>query len=209
MGDSRSQSADELHFLRLDQLELHRTEFFERVQKLFPVLAEIRVGFLEGFVGIVQLGNVPRDTESPHQAALGVAQGGFGGEHPDRCPVGPAGLQFDLVHDGRHGLHDAALILEANFGLFRGMKVEVGLAKGLCGIVKPEIVGQRAADAEESALGVFEIDVIRARFEHRMQENLLGIRVRCTAAEGGRAAGRIGGHRKTLREEPGARIQIF
>ncbi len=83
--------------------------------------------------------------------------------------VRPGFLLF-LVDDPLPGANDFLLVGQGLKGVFVGEEVDVGLADRFVGILQSEITCHRLIDADEAALGILEIDVVRQVIHQRVQQ---------------------------------------
>jgi hypothetical protein len=113
----------------------------------------------EGLLGLLVVADVAREAEGADDVAARVAVRHLGGEDPRLGLVGPAAVLLE-VDDRLAGLDDLLLALVGGLGERAGEEVEVGLADRLRGVGEPEACGERAADAEEAAVAVLEVDEV-------------------------------------------------
>ena len=107
-------------------------------------------------------GDVARDSDQSSDVSVLVAQGNFGGGHPGHPAIRP-GFLFLQADDRRPGIHHPLLILVSLAGVLPGEIVGIGPADGLAGIAQSEPLRHVVIDANEAAVAVLEIDVVRDR----------------------------------------------
>ena len=83
--------------------------------------------------------------------------------------VRPGFLLF-LVDDPLPGANDFLLVGQGLQGMFVGEEVDVGLADRFAGVLQAEITGHRLVDANEAAVGILEINVVRQVVHQRVQQ---------------------------------------
>ncbi len=83
--------------------------------------------------------------------------------------VGPGFLLF-LVDDPLPSAEDFLLVGQGLQGMLVREVVNVGLADRFAGVLQANIAGHRLVDADEAALGILEVDVVRQVVHQRVQE---------------------------------------
>ena len=75
-------------------------------------------------------------------------------------------------------MHHLLLILESGVSMFDREEIQVAFAHRLVGMLQLELLGHRPADADETALGILEINPVGQVFEEGVQQvALLGQRL--------------------------------
>src|SRR5712692_3047894 len=104
--------------------------------------------------------DIARDAEVADDGSLAVFERQFRSQGPGGAAVGQ-GFAFDFADDRAAGLHDALLIGQGGLRVLGGEEIKIGFKKGLARMVQFELFGHRAADADETALVVLEINPVR------------------------------------------------
>ena len=121
---------------------------------------KLLVGGLESVFGFFACGNVPTNTYNPHDIAISVLPGHFGGQYPFRI----AAFAYDVLlsveqRSGR--LHNRLLIvIKLPCQLLR-IKVEIRLTKQFIGVHRAHKICDTFVGDNKPARGVFDIYQIR------------------------------------------------
>ena len=114
-------------------------------------------------------GDVLGNAETAHDLPRVVIQWQFRAGCPGGTPVRPGFFLF-LVDDPLSGAYDFLLVSQGLEGVFVGEEVDVGLADRVAGILQSEVPRHRLIDANEAALGVLEVNVVRQVIHERLQQ---------------------------------------
>ena len=114
-------------------------------------------------------GDVLRNAECAHNMARVVQQWQLGRGAPGRIAVGP-GFLLHLGDDALPGAEDFLFVGQGFQRVLVGEEIEVRLVDGVVGVGQVDITGHGLVNADEAALRVFEVDVVRQVVHQRVEQ---------------------------------------
>ena len=127
--------------------------------------------FLQGVLQLFDGGEILVNAGDADDFAPGIPKGQFGGVIPRYPPV-RMHEPLDFTDERLPGLHDAPFIFGGAPGRLFRPEIKVALADEIRRVPRPHEIRHRPADAEEPALGVFEINLVWGILEEKPEKVL-------------------------------------
>ena len=133
------------------------------------LFCELRRLFGEAELSELVVGDVSRDSDEADDQAAAVAQRHLRRRHPGLASVLP-GLSFLDADQLFARLQQPLFVGERLLRVFVGEEIEVRLADGILRVVESPARSQGSADADEPALRVLEVDLVRDVVQQRVEQ---------------------------------------
>ncbi|MGA2247901.1 MAG: hypothetical protein ABSH48_23180 [Verrucomicrobiota bacterium] len=149
--------------------ELEFASHFQLIRHLLGLLVKQPGLFGQGDFRLFARRDVPRNAEGADNPAGLIAQRHLGGGDPGDAAVGPRFGFLEAFH-GQAGAHDGLFIGQSLLGVRRREIIGVAFADRLLRVRQMVLFGERAADHQEPAARVLEIDRVRNAVHQCLQQ---------------------------------------